>query len=310
MNHSLMILLSSTTILGACAAGLSGGGETVIQGAPEPATRTVEVPVYVQVPEVNPPKDLPRIKRDPLKALAEVNQRSTRIPDPDDYIGATYTVPTIPGILYQIYMAEGQPTTIDLPPGQVYRAGSISNPSKWERADLGISTNDAGESIQTLLIRPYEGGLKNQTLTIKTDKTELIYKINTYKSIFHHAVVMKAPLKGLEFAASDALPGIEPFGSEPGIPVDVADYGYTIGQSKEHWRPSAVFTHAGKTWIELPVDAGKVVPPKVVDTSTGTDRPVNAYVSHKRYLVIPDQVLAKAELRWGTTAIKIERSKE
>jgi type IV secretory pathway VirB9-like protein len=311
MKRSLMVLLlSSTTVLGACATGPSGSGETVIQGPPEPVTRTVEVPVYVQVPEANPPKDRKPVKRDPLKVLAEVNQRSTRIPDPDDYIGATYSVPTIPGILYQVYMAEGQPTTIDLPPGQAYRAGSISNPSKWERADLGISANDNGESVQTLLIRPYEAGLRNQTLTIKTDKTQLIYKINTYRGIFHHAVVMQAPLKELDFPASDALPGVEPFGSEPAIPTDAADYGYSIGPSNERWRPSAVFTHGGKTYIELPIDAGKVLPPKVVDTSTGTDRPVNAYVSHKRYLIIPDQVLTRAELRWGDTAIKIQRTRE
>src|SRR3954447_23846085 len=172
-RHLMVLLLSSTAILGACAAGPSGGGnETVIQGPPEPVTRTVEVPVYVQVPEANPPKDKAPDRRDPLKVLAEINQRSTRIPDPDDYIGATYSVPTIPGMLYQIYMAEGQPTTIDLPPGELYRGYTISKPNLWEREDLGISTNENGESVQTILIRPYEAGLRGETLTLKTDKTK------------------------------------------------------------------------------------------------------------------------------------------
>src|SRR3954470_7949093 len=73
-RHLMVLLLSSTAVLGACAAGPSGGGtETVIQGPPEPVTRTVEVPVYVQVPEANPPKDKAPVRRDPLKVLAEIN---------------------------------------------------------------------------------------------------------------------------------------------------------------------------------------------------------------------------------------------
>jgi type IV secretory pathway VirB9-like protein len=311
MNRRLMILLlSSTTLLGACATGPSGDGETVIQGPPEPVTHTVEVPVYVQVPEANPPKDRAPVRRDPLKVLAEVNSRSTRIPDPDDYIGATYSVPTIPGILYQIYMAEGQPTTIDLPPEELYRGYTISKPNLWEREDLGISTNGDGQPVQTILVRPYQAGLRNQTLTIKTDKTKYTFKINTYKGIFHHAVEMQAPAKGVVFPESDALPGVQPIGTEPRIPTDAGDYGYSISRANVPWRPSAVFTHAGKTYIEMPRDGGPVTPPQLVDTSTGSDRAVNWYVSNKRYMVVPDQVLTKAELRRGETVIKIERTKE
>lgn len=312
MNRGLMILLlSSTAILGACAAGPSGGGgETVIQGPPEPVTRTVEVPVYVHVPEANPPPDKVPVKRDPLKVLSEVNQRSTRIPDPDDYIGAIYRVPTIPGILYQVYMAEGQPTTIDLPPGEPYEGYSISKPNKWEREILGTSTNEDGETVQTIQIRPYEAGLRGETLHIKTRKTKYTFKINTYKSHFHHSVEMMAPAKDAVFAPNDDPPGVQPIGHEPRIPTDVGDYGYSISRADVPWRPSAVFTHAGKTYIELPRGNGPVQPPQVVDTSTGTDKAVNWYVSHKRYMVIPDQVLTKAELRRGDKTITIQREHE
>jgi type IV secretory pathway VirB9-like protein len=135
------------------------------------------------------------------------------------------------------------------------------------------------------------------------------FKINTYKGIFHHGVRMKAPTKGLIFEPPETL-GVEPIGTEPRIPIEAGDYGYSIGKGNAPWRPSAIFTHAGKTFIELPANNGPVLPPDVVDTSTGTDRPVNWYRSHKRYMIIPDQVLTKAELRRGDTVIKIERIKE
>jgi type IV secretory pathway VirB9-like protein len=311
--HRLMILLlSSTTLLGACAAGPSGGSinETVINGPPPPVIKTVDVPVFVHVPESNPPKDKPPKKRDPLKVLAEVNSRSVVIPDPDDYIGATYVLPTIPNMLYQVYMAEGQLTTIDLPPGETYRKVSISKPDRWEIIDLGTSENDDGEQVQTIQVRPYEGGLRRETLNIKTNRTTHRFKVNTYKGIFHHGVVMKAPAKGLQFDPPEGPPGVEPLGHEPRIPTDIGDYGYSIGKGKAPWRPSAVFTHAGKTFIELPANGGPVQPPQLVDTSTGEDKAVNWYVSHKRYMVVPDQVLTKAELRRGETTIKIERIEE
>jgi hypothetical protein len=121
---------------------------------------------------------------------------------------------------------------------------------------------------------------------------------------------MQAPAGGLQFDPPDGPPGVEPLGNDSRIPTDAADYGYSISQDSVPWRPSAVFTHAGKTYIELPRDGGPVVPPKVVDTSTGSDRAVNWYVSHQRYMVIPDQVLQRAELRRDGKVIGIERMKE
>src|SRR4051812_798824 len=121
---------------------------------------------------------------------------------------------------------------------------------------------------------------------------------------------MQAPARGLQFDPPDGPPGVEPLGSDSRIPTDAADYGYSISQDSVPWRPSAVFTHAGKTYIELPRDGGPVVPPQVVDTSTGSDRAVNWYVSNKRYMVIPDQVLRRAELRRDGAVIEIERMKE
>jgi type IV secretory pathway VirB9-like protein len=309
-RHLMILLLSSTAILGACAAGPSGSGETVINGPPEPIVKTVTEPVFVEVPEANPPKDKAPVKRDPLKVLAEVNKRSIRVPDPDQYIGAVYSLPTIPNMLYQIYMAEGQLTTIDLPPGETHRKVTISKPDRWEIVDLGISENDSGEMVQTIQVRPYEAGLRGETLNIKTSRTTHRFKVNTYKGIFHHGVQMQAPEKGLQFDPPDGPPGVEPVGHEPRIPSDIADHGYSISQGAVSWRPSAVFTHAGKTYIELPTGNGPVLPPKLVDTSTGSDRAVNWYVSHKRYMVVPDQVLTRAELRRDDKVIKIERIKE
>lgn len=312
MKRHLMILLSSTALLGACASGPSGGGgDTVIQGPPEPVTRTVEVPVYVEQLTSKPPVEKLEPKQDPLKVLAEVNRRTVRIPDPNDYIGTIYAVPTVPNIVYQVYMAEGKPTTIDLPPGETYRKVILSKPHLWEPSDLGESESEKGEVVQTISIRPYQAGLRNESLIIKTNRTTHRFNISTYRgNTYHRGVQMMAPAKGLDFAASDALPGVEPLGSEPRIPTDVADYGYAISRSNAPWKPSAVFTHAGKTYIELPRGNGPVLPPQVVDTSTGSDRAVNWYVSNKRYIVIPDQVLTKAELRRDGSVIEIQRERE
>jgi len=312
MRRSMMVLLLSTTaVLGACATGPSVDGETVIQGPPEPVTRTVEVPVYVEQPTSKPPVEKPEPKRDPLQVLAEVNRRTIRIPDPNDYIGTVYTIPTVPGIVYQVYMAEGKPTTIDLPPGEYYKKVILSKPERWEPSDLGISESEDGEKVQTISIRPFEGGLRNEALIIKTNRTTHRFNISTYRgNTYHRGVQMQAPAKGLEFSESDALPGVEPLGAEPRIPSDAGDYSYQIGGDKVPWRPSAVFSYAGKTYVELPTGNGPILPPQVVDTSTGGDRVVNWYVSHKRYIVIPDQVLTKAELRRDGKVVQIQKVRE
>src|SRR3954453_6299728 len=118
---TLPAVMLSFTVLAACASS-SPDGETVIEGPPPPRIRTGEGPVYVQEARSTPPKDMaPPRPRDPLGVLADVNRRSIRIPDPNDYVGTVYVVPTIPDIVYQVYMGEGQPTTIDLPPGETYR---------------------------------------------------------------------------------------------------------------------------------------------------------------------------------------------
>jgi hypothetical protein len=310
MKRCLMaLLLSSTALLGACAG--PSGGETVIQGPSEPITKTVNVPVYVHVPEANPPKDKAPVKPDPLKHLKAINENTIYVPDPDDYRGTVYVVPTIPNMAYQIYMAEGKPTTIDLPPGDTKSSLAISKPNGWEVLDLGVGENENGEQVQTIQVRPYQAGYRGEILNIKTEKTGTHrFQINTYKGIFHRGVVMQKPAKNLVFDTSDVLPGVSTDEPAPRIPTDVADYGYSISKSKAPWRPSAVFTHGGKTYIELPVDNGPVLKPELVDTSTGEDRVVNWYVSHKRYMVVPDQVLTKAELRRGETVIEIERIEE
>lgn len=310
-RHLIALLLSSTTVLGACASGPSGDGATVIHGPQEPQIQKVEVPVYVEQPTSKPPFEKPEKKRDPLQVLAEVNRKTIRIPDPNDYIGTVYAIPTVPNIVYQVYMAEGKPTTIDLPPGEFYKKVVLSKPDRWEPMDLGTSESEDGEKVQTISIRPYEGGLKNETLIIKTNRTTHRFNISTYRgNTYHRGVLMKAPAKGLEFTESDALPGVEPLGAEPRIPSDAGDYSYHIGGDRVPWRPSAVFSHAGKTYVELPTGNGPILPPQVVDTSTGGDRVVNWYVSHKRYIVIPDQMLTKAELRRDGKVVQIQKVRE
>src|SRR4051794_34120656 len=104
-RHLMVLLLSSTALLGACASsGPSGDGDTVIQGPAEPQVERVEVPVYVEQPTSKPPVEKPEPKRDPLKVLAEINRKTIRIPDPNDYVGTVYAIPTVPNIVYQVYM--------------------------------------------------------------------------------------------------------------------------------------------------------------------------------------------------------------
>lgn len=308
---TLPAVMLSSTVLAACASS-TPGGETVIEGPPPPQIQTVEVPVYVQQAISAPPKDIaPPRPRDPLKVLADVNRRSIRIPDPNDYVGTVYVVPTIPDIVYQVYMGEGQPTTIDLPPGETYRKVVTSNPHLWEITDGEINVNGQGETIQTIMFRPYEGGLRNQSLIIKTNRTTHRFNVATYRgNTYHRGVRMLAPARGLEFAESDAPPGVSPLGSEPRIPLDAGDYAYRTSGDTVDWKPSAVFSHGGKTYIELPAGNGPIRPPQVVDTSTGKDRVVNWYVSHKRYIVVPDQVLKAAELRRDGKTVFIERERE
>jgi type IV secretory pathway VirB9-like protein len=312
MRRSVLFLLLITTALAACSTPQSSGGETVIEGPQPPRIQTVEVPVYVQESKSSPPREtLPARPRDPLAVLADVNRRSIRIPDPNDYVGTVYVVPTVPDIVYQVYMGEGQPTTIDLPPNETYRKVVIANPHLWEITDGEINVNDQGETIQTIMFRPYEGGLRNQSLIIKTNRTTHRFNLATYRgNTYHRGVRMLAPARGLSFEDSDAPPGVTPLGSEPAIPIDIGDYAYRTTGDKVDWKPSAVFSHGGKTYIELPAGDGPIRPPQIVDTSTGQDRVVNWYVSHKRYIVVPDQVLKLAELRRDGKTVVIERERE
>jgi type IV secretion system protein VirB9 len=307
---NLLALLLSSTILAACASS-SPGGETVIEGPQPPQIQTVEVPVYVQQEAFTPPVEKEPKPRDPLKVLAEVNKRSIRIPNPNNYIGTVYVVPTVPNAVYQIYLGEGQPTSIELPPGESYRKVVIAKRDLYEVIDGDFTTNEDGKTIHSILIEPLQGGLKNQSLIIKTDKTIHRFNVNTYRgNTYHRGVRMSAPAKDLVFPPTDAPPGVEPLGAEPRIPVDAGDYAYRITGDKVDWKPSAVFSHGGKTYVELPAGNVPIRPPQVVDTSTGQDRVVNWYVSKKRYIVVPDQVLKVAELRRDGKTVTIQRERE
>lgn len=309
--RSIMILLLATMALAACSTTQSGSGETVIEGPAAPQVQGVAVPVLGVQEPFTAPVEKETKPRDPLKVLADVNRNSIRVPNPNNYIGTVYVVPTVPNVVYQIYLGEGQPTSIELPPGESYRKVVIAKRDLYEVIDGDFTTNDDGETVHSILIEPLQGGLKNQSLIIKTDRTIHRFNVNTYGgNTYHRGVRMSAPAKDLIFPPTDAPPGVEPLGAEPRIPVDAGDYAYRTSGDRVDWKPSAVFSHGGKTFIELPAGNGPIRPPQVVDISTGRDRVVNWYVSNKRYIVVPDQVLKVAELRRDGKTVTIERERE
>jgi P-type conjugative transfer protein TrbG len=309
MRKLVFALLCSTT-LAACASSDVASGPTVLQGPSEPPPpMVVERMVPVSVP--TPMKLLEEKKPErvsPTAAVNAANRDAIRVPDPNDFVhGAVMEAPVIPGAVYQIYAAVDRITEIDLLPGEVRDTVVISNSHLWEVKEAFYGDDE--NKVTAILIEPFKAGLRDQDLIITTNKGRYRFAVNTYSQT-HNKVFKFRDTDGL----SNRLPprslsaaAGEPVGHKPRIPTDLGDYGYAV-QGKASWKPSAVFTHGGRTYIEFPTGRGPMVPPSLVATADG-ERVVNYHVEG-RYMVVPDEVLMHAELRRDGDTVTIIRERE
>lgn len=289
--------------------------------APEP--EIVPVPVVQPAPgqlRPVPPMEEPSEEdieqareQSPAEVVNEANRRARSAPSEEGYFNAVQVFDYSPGVLYQVYAAEGRVTAIEFAQGEQVRSIALGDTVRWV-----VGQTEAGRGATTqevVLVKPVRAGLETNAV-ITTDRRTYQLELCSTEDTYMASVSWHYPGADIRRFALDDV-GIETVETGeadngeaatasaeagPTVGTDVGNLNFRWGfvvedpDAPPEWKPLRVFDDGQKTFIQFPGWVRqREVPAFFVLSQTGQPQVAN-YRLEGDYMVV-DHVFERGELR-------------
>lgn len=286
----------------------------VVQPAPgqaRPAPESVE-PTDEEIEEA-----IERAREEPWEVMDEANDRATAAPVEDGFYNAMQVYDYAPGLLFQVYAAQGKLTSLVFGEGERVRSVAIGDTVRWV---VGRTESGSGSRKQEIvLVKPVRTGLSTNAV-ITTDRRVYQLELQSYRDSYMASVSWTYPREAgggmVEVWSGDerSSEGHEVSNSRSAerddgaaleeLGVDVASlnfqYGLRVDEPEDppYWKPVRVFDDGRRTYIEFQNGVReRELPAFFLLSRTGRPQVAN-YRVRGNYIVV-DQVIDLAMLRIG-----------
>lgn len=265
---------------------------------------------------------LRQAQEEPWKVIDQANAAARSNPVEEGYFNALQVYDYSPGLLYQVYTAQGRITAIEFDAGESVRSVALGDTVRWI---IGQTESGGGSSAkQLVLIKPVRSGLTTNAV-ITTSRRTYQLELHSYRDSYMASVSWSYPAADIQHFHSmgEMDADVEDVASpastddEATLGLDLTavnfDYGFRVQDPKNTpaWMPVRVFDDGRKTFIQF---SGAVrereLPAFFILSRTG--RPVVANFRVRGDYMIVDQVfdlamLRMAEAEVGEESVGIER---
>lgn len=235
-----------------------------------------------------------------LPAIVKARRDAVITSAPEGFINATQYFQYEQGALYELHVALGYLSTIQLQPGEELINYAAGDTSRW------IIGNVARGDQQLLLVKATRPDLSTNIVVSTNKRIYLIEATSRKGNAYNATIAWTYPQEEIsqQVAAVDRENERRADTIVTGVPIEQLDFGYKISGDKPSWRPIRAFSDGVKTYVEFPKGSNEA-PPLFLRDASGSGQLVNYRIKRNYYIV--DRLFDEAELKLDGTTVRISR---